>query len=84
MHPIIKILFGAVLLIAGVWYMYTNQYGAWSDFLTVVNGLVPPFVVLMGVFVIWLELDELKVESEIKSASKPERPARRAARARRK
>lgn len=70
MHPIIKILFGAILLIGGIWYIYTNQYGAWGDFLTVVNGLVPPFIALLGVFVIWLELDELKIGKEIKAEKK--------------
>lgn len=70
MHPIIKILFGAILLIGSVTYVYTNQYGAWSDFLTVVNGIVPPFVGLVGLFIIWLELDELKVEREIQASKK--------------
>jgi len=67
MHPIIKILFGAILLISSIWYIYTNQYGAWGDFLTVVNGLVPPFIALIGVFIIWLELDELKIGKEIRA-----------------
>jgi len=67
MHPIVNIVIGAVLLIAAIAYVYTNQYGAWGDLLTVVNGIVPAFVALMGVFIIWLELDELKVRSELKS-----------------
>ncbi|MCX6820686.1 MAG: hypothetical protein NT016_01940 [Candidatus Aenigmarchaeota archaeon] len=67
MHPIVNIVIGAVLLIAAIAYIYTDQYGAWSDFLTVVNGIVPAFVALIGVFIIWLELDELKVQGELKS-----------------
>ncbi len=70
MHSIVKILFGAILLVGSISYIYTNQYGAWSDFLTVVNGMVPPFVGLIGLFVIWLELDEMKVEREIKTSSR--------------
>ena len=73
MHAIIKIIFGAILLIGGISYIYTNQYGAWSDFLTVVNGVVPPFVALMGLFIIWLELDELKVKKEVQRSSRPKR-----------
>ncbi len=74
MHAIIKIIFGAILLIGSITYIYSNQYGAWSDFLTVVNGIVPPFVALMGLFIIWLELDELKVKKEIqKSSRRPKR-----------
>jgi hypothetical protein len=67
MHPVVNMLIGAVLLIGGIAYVYTNQYGAWRDFLTVVNGIVPAFVALIGVFIIWLELDELKVRKELKS-----------------
>ena len=70
MHAIIKILFGALLLIGSVTYIYTNQYGAWSDFLTVVNGIVPPFFGLIGLFVIWLELDELKIKREVQPSGK--------------
>jgi len=70
MHPVVNMLIGAVLLIGGIAYVYTNQYGAWSDFLAVVNGIVPAFVALIGVFIIWLELDELKIQRELK-AEKP-------------
>jgi len=70
MNTIIKILFGALLLVGSVTYIYTNVYGAWSDFLTVVNGMVPPFVGLIGLFIIWLELDELKVKREVQASSK--------------
>ena len=67
MHPIVNMIIGAVMLIAAIAYVNTDQYGAWSDFLTVVNGVVPAFVALIGVFIIWLELDELKVQRELKS-----------------
>ena len=73
MNPIVNIIIGAVLLVAAVAYVYTNQYGAWGDLLTVVNGIVPAFVALVGVFIVWLELDELKVRRELKS----ERPRRK-------
>jgi len=66
MHPIVNMVIGAALLIASVAYVYTDQYGAWGDFLTVVNGIVPAFVALIGVFILWLELDELKVRKELK------------------
>lgn len=70
MHAIFKILIGAVLLIGAVMYVYTNQYGAWGDLLTVVNGTVPAFVGLVGLFIIWLELDEWKIEKSIKDSKK--------------
>jgi len=67
MHPVVNIIIGAVLLIASIAYVYTDQYGAWGDLLAVVNGTVPAFVALIGVFIIWLELDELKVRKELRS-----------------
>ncbi len=62
MHPIIKILFGAILLVGsiGVIYQYTLD-----EFYIVVKGIVPPFVALLGLFIVWLELDELRIEGEM-------------------
>lgn len=68
MNAIIKILLGVILLIGSVMYVYTNQYGAWTDILTVMNGTVPAFVGLLGVFIIWLELDEMKVKRATKAS----------------
>jgi len=62
MHAIIKILIGAILLIGAVFYIYNDLYGAQSDLLTVINGILPAFVGLIGLFIIWLELDELKLK----------------------
>lgn len=73
MNTIIKILLGALLLVGSVTYIYTNQYGAWTDFLTVVNGMTPPFVGLIGLFIIWLELDELKVKREVQASSRKDK-----------
>lgn len=76
MHPIVKILIGAILLILSVAYVYRNSgsgifgMGALDAFLVMINGLVPPFVALLGLFIVWLELDELKIQREIKAESK--------------
>lgn len=76
MHPIIKLLIGAILLIGSIAYIYRNTgsgifgMGALDAFLVVLNGLAPPFVGLLGLFIVWLELDELKIERELKAESK--------------
>jgi hypothetical protein len=67
MHPIIKVLFGAILLVGGV--AVTYQYTL-DDFYIVAKGIVPPFIALLGLFIMWLELDELRIEKEMKSAKK--------------
>jgi hypothetical protein len=74
MHPIGKIIIGAMLIIGSVYYVWNNTFGAWSDLKTVLNGMVPPFVFLIGLFIVWLELDELKIERELKAE---ERKAKR-------
>jgi len=33
----------------------------------VLQGTVPPFLMLIGLFVVWLELDELRIEKELKT-----------------
>lgn len=72
MNPVVNIIIGAVLLVGAVWYVYVSA-SAQQALITVIKGIVPAFVALVGVFIIWLELDELKVRRELKA----ERPRRR-------
>lgn len=60
MHPIIKILAGAAMISLGVFA--SNLY--WSELVTMVKAAVGPLLVLVGVFIVWLESDELKLETE--------------------
>jgi chromate transport protein ChrA len=39
-------------------------------FIAVVQGVVPIMLILIGLFIIWLETDELKAEKEIKKEEK--------------
>jgi hypothetical protein len=87
LHPILKILIGLLLIVGGAYWIF---YGIGSsglvtllgitpntplvDFLVLVSGGVPPFLVLIGLFVVWLEWDEWKIEKELR---KEERRARR-------
>lgn len=81
MHPIVKILLGAILVVGSVWWVlqgsleYTRHSGL-ADLRTVLNGMVPPLVFLLGIFVIWLELDELRIEKELKAEEKKARRKR--------
>jgi hypothetical protein len=79
LHPIVKILIGAILVIGSVWWVlqgslqYTGHSGL-SDLRTVLNGIIPPLVFLMGIFIVWLELDELRIEKELRTEEeKPKR-----------
>jgi hypothetical protein len=70
LHPIVKIIIGAILVIGSVYYIingfppYLNP--TWDELLVVLKGAVPPLVFLLGIFIIWLELDELRIERELK------------------
>ena len=66
MHPIIKIVIGIALMVITIWWIASNQFGALSDLKTVLNGVIPIAIFLIGLFIFWLELDEIKIEKEIK------------------
>jgi len=74
MHPIVKILFGAALLVGSVAVIW--QYTL-DEFWIVLKGLAPPFIALIGLFIVWLELDELRIESELKAQERRPRKRRR-------
>jgi len=66
MHPAIKIVIAIVLMIASIWWIASDKFGALWDLKTVLNGVIPIGVFLIGVFILWLELDELRIERELK------------------
>ncbi len=76
MHAAGKVLLGILLVIASAWWilqgaqMYlgghlTTNRGI-ADLVTVLDGIVPVLVFLLGIFIVWLEMDELKINKEIK------------------
>ena len=76
MHPIGKIIIGVILVLAPIWYIWIEPLnkGPYNlgldpkrDLATVVNGIVPILVILVGLFMIWLEMDELRIERELKA-----------------
>ncbi|MFH7860870.1 MAG: hypothetical protein QW602_02630 [Candidatus Aenigmatarchaeota archaeon] len=81
MHPIAKIIIGLVLIAASIYYIINGVPGyfepGWPALLTVLKGVIPLGVLLIGVFIVWLEWDELRIEKEIKAEE--EKPARRKA-----
>jgi chromate transport protein ChrA len=74
MHAAVKILFGLIIIIVGfglfVDSVYGNQWTGisvswWHNFLVVVTGVIPALLILVGLFIVWLEADELKAEKDI-------------------
>lgn len=90
MNTMIKLLIGVVLLIGPlVMYAYelmNNMRGLFGLTLLrslgiVLQGTIPPFIALIGLFIVWLELDEWRIEKELKKEeeeeAKQEKPKRR-------
>lgn len=59
MHPAIKILVGALMVVLGIFSL--TQPSFFDAFVTLVKGAIGPLLVLVGAFIIWLESDEWKM-----------------------
>lgn len=78
MGAAVKLLIGLVVLAIGlllfadsIWlHMLPVKVMWWQNFLTVLTGVVPIFLVLIGLFILWLEMDELKTAKEFKKEAK--------------
>jgi len=60
MHPALKILVGAVMIVVGVY----SSVSFWPELISLVKAGIGPFLVVVGAFVVWLESDELKMQRE--------------------
>ncbi len=91
MHPAIKLFIGIILLVVPLgMYAYEFMYPG-AHFLqgtpyeihlraslwTVLQGIIPPFVLVVGLFIIWLELDEWRIEKELKEEEKKEKKGKK-------
>jgi hypothetical protein len=81
MHAVVKILLGFVFIAVGLG-MFVNSVVPlvpmagefWiNNFVIVVTGMIPAFLILIGLFVVWLEVDELKIDREIRKEEKEEK-----------
>jgi len=78
MHAAVKIVIGLIIIAVGFGLFVDSVYGNewtgwtgfniawWNNFVIVVTGVIPALLILAGLFVVWLEADELKAEKEMK------------------
>lgn len=50
----------------GMWDSITG-INWWNNLIIVVTGTIPALLILLGIFVVWLEADELKAEKEMEA-----------------
>ena len=90
MHAGIKLLFGLVLVLLGLWLLVPSgmllkpeihsvtglTLNWFDDFVTVLKGIIPPIVIILGLLIVWIESEELKSPAvpDIK-VKKEEKPA---------
>ncbi len=76
MHPIGKMIAGLILILVGLalFAMPSLQVVDWlGNFIILLTGTIPILLIIIGLFVIWLEADELKVSKEFETEEKSEK-----------
>jgi chromate transport protein ChrA len=84
MNAAVKILIGLILIAIGLGLFVdsvapivgTSDWipNDWLyNFLIVLTGFIPPFLIIIGLFVVWLEIDEIKAEREIRAEEEKEK-----------
>ena len=93
MNSAVKLLVGLVFIIIGLGLFIDSVYPIlgtvgtfginwFNNFITVLTGIIPAFLILLGLFVVWLEVDEMKAEKELRkeedrSRKEDKKPARK-------
>ena len=78
MHAAVKILLGLIFIGIGLGLFVVEVFAVtgipvissinwFSNFIIVLTGFIPPFLIIIGLFVVWLEFDEIKAEKEMKA-----------------
>ena len=81
---LIKIIIGVILIVVSIWWVFSGSSfihplktslhvtsrPAVADLITLVNGGIPPFVIIIGLLIVWLELDSFKMEKEVPKEEK--------------
>lgn len=76
LNEVAKLIIGIIFVVIGIWLLVPSgwipgikqaTYSGipinlnWGDeFLTMLKGIVPPFLVVIGVLIVWIESEELK------------------------
>lgn len=84
---LIKIIIGVILIVVSAWWViqgssyieplktagFVTGRPALADFITIINGGLPPFLALIGLLIVWLEWDSFKIQKELSEEEKKEK-----------
>ena len=84
MHAAVKILLGFVFIAVGLGFFVDSIYpivgtaawipGDWlTNFVVMLTGVIPAFLIVLGLFIVWLEIDEIKAEKELRAEEEKEK-----------
>ncbi len=84
MHAVVKVFLGLILIGVGLALFVDSVYPMveipiisdidWlNNFIVLLTGFIPPFLIIIGLFVVWLEIDEIKAEKEIRAEEEKEK-----------
>lgn len=85
-----KLILGVIIVLIGLWFLIpadmissikTAEVSGFdmdwlNEFVTVLKGFIPPFLILVGALVVWIESEELKspevpeIEKEVETKKK--------------
>ncbi len=77
-----KLLLGLVILLVGLYLFADSALGWnrlpgniqwWQNFVVVLTGTLPIFLILVGLFILWLEMDEMKANKAFSKTAEPKK-----------
>ncbi len=78
MHPAGKVGIGIILILIGLalfvdevvpGFIPMLQINWLTNFVILLTGIIPILLIIIGLFVVWLEIDELRAQSEVKAVT---------------
>ncbi|NIO22522.1 MAG: hypothetical protein GTN38_00660 [Candidatus Aenigmarchaeota archaeon] len=84
MHAAAKMVIGLILILIGLGLFVDSVYPLFgsaplipvdwlTNFIIVLTGVIPICLILLGLFIVWLEADELKSSKEFEEPEKPKK-----------
>ena len=60
-----KVIIGLILVIVGLWALIPYSWGGLNtieSLIYVLEGIIPAFLIFIGVILVWIEWEEMKIE----------------------